>query len=134
MTALSNIEAPTRDYLWSHAPSPSHWSVRCYGGKNPRTGFDQPNLEVQFAKRTRPDGYGLGRKGILYRANDYAQMQHRTHFAVRDSDGSIIYDGPVLNEIEAPVVIGRLTDAELNHLAGGHKGFNRQERRVGGSR
>jgi hypothetical protein len=112
-------------YRWAHKPSPFAWSVMCYGGQCPRTGFDQPQLEVQFHKCTRPGGFGLTREGILYRANDYAQMQHRSHFAVRDTDGIVIYDGPVLDEIELPGVIGRLSDAELLPLAKGQRAFER---------
>lgn len=83
---------------WAHAPSPFAWSVMCFGGQNPRTGQDQPQLEVNFPKRTRPNGHGIGIEGILHRANDYAKMQHRSHVAVRDGDGRVIYAGPVMGE------------------------------------
>jgi hypothetical protein len=106
---------------WAHAPSPFAWSVMCYGGLHPRTGFEQPQLEVQFARRTRPNGFGHTSEGILYRANDYAKMQHRTHFAVRGDDG-LLYDGPVMGEVE----FGRLTGGMVARK------FKRQERRAGG--
>lgn len=118
---------------WAHAPSPFAWSVMVYGGQNPRTGFDQPQMEVQFHKRTRPGGHGVGVEGILYRANDYAKMQHRSHFAVRSAEG-LLYDGPVMDEVEAPRVIGQLSKAELVGLSKGLRQFNRENRRVGGSR
>lgn len=104
---------------WAHRPSPFAWSVMIYGGLHPRTGFKQPQLEVQFARRTRPNGFGLTAKGILVRANDYAKMQHRTHFAVR-GDGGLIYDGPVMGEAE----FGRLTGDMVVR-------FNRTEGRGG---
>lgn len=112
---------------WAHAPSPFAWSVMVYGGQHPRTGFDQPQMEVQFHKRTRPGGHGVGVEGILYRANDYAKMQHRSHFAVRSAEG-LIYDGPVMDEVEAPRVIGRLTDSELVGLSKGLRQFRRENR------
>ena len=93
---------------WAHKPSPFAWSVLIYGGANPRTGNPQPNEEVQFHKRTREGGAGFGVPGILWRANDYAQHQHRTHFAVRDTDGAVIYNGPVLDELEAPRVFAAI--------------------------
>jgi hypothetical protein len=126
MPGVGRVNAPfapkrTEALNWSHRPSPFAWSVLIYGGKNPRTGMDQPQVEVQFHKRTRAGGTGYGTEGILYRANYYAVMQYRSHFAVRDTDGSVIYDGPVLDEIDVPrvfgLLLGRVSDAELVALS-----------------
>jgi hypothetical protein len=95
---------------WAHAPSPYAWGVMIYGGQCPRTGADQPAMQFQFYKRLRVGGAGYSRKGILWRANDYARYQHRACFAVRDTDGTVIYAGPVLDEIEGPKVFARLSD------------------------
>jgi hypothetical protein len=110
---------------WSISPSTFDWQVLIYGGENPRTGFEQPQLEVQFHKRQRVGGSGYSARSILHRANDFAKGEHRTHFAVRDTDGSVIYDGPVLNEIEAPVVIARLTDDQLVAHSADRRRFGR---------
>lgn len=101
---------------WAHKPSPFAWSVMIYGGQNPRTGLDLPQMEVQFHKRTRPSGYGLSRVGILQRARDFAEREHRTHFAVRDSDGSVIFAGPAS---------ARLTDTQLVALSADQRRFAR---------
>lgn len=113
---------------WAHAPSPFAWTVLIYGGQNPRTGFEQPNMEAQFHKRTRPHGTGYTAKSIVWRANGYAKGEHRTHFAVRDTDGSILYDGPVLDENEETAVVARLTDEALVAHSRDQRQFNRMNR------
>jgi hypothetical protein len=119
----ARFAAPSHN--WAHAPSRFAWSVLCYGGESPRTGFEQPQLEVQFHKRQRVGGSGYSARSILHRANDFAKGEHRTHFAVRDTDGSVIYGGPVLNEIEAPAVIARLTDDQLVAHSADQRRFGR---------
>jgi hypothetical protein len=126
VTPTLAIAAPEQTLNWAHTPSRLAWSVMCYGGLHPRTGFEQPQLEVQFARRTRPNGYGHTANGILVRANDYAKMQHRTHFAVRGDDG-LLYDGPVIGERDASAMFGRLT-ADMVVRSKGARKFLRESR------
>lgn len=70
------------DPRWSHAPSPFHWQVLCYGGTNPRTGFEQPPLEFQFFAKH------YTRRQIEQRAADLCEREHRTSFIIREPVGA----------------------------------------------
>jgi len=124
----TDLHQRTSELDWAHRASPFAWSVMVYGGENPRTGQPQPQLEFQFTKQAYPGHHGYSIQGILWRANDYAKGEHRTEFAVRDVDGAVIYQGPVLNEIEAPAVFRMLSDHDLTALSMDHRRFQRTTR------
>ena len=87
---------------FSLRPSRFDWQIVVYGGVSPRTGQAQGPLDFQFYKQTRPGGYGYSARSIIARAESEARQQHRTHFAVRDTDGTIIHDGPVRDALGRP--------------------------------
>lgn len=99
---------------WGQSPSPFDWQVMVYGGCNPRTGFPQEPLLFQFFKRRFGTGYTF--ESVVRRAEDMAERQHRSHFAVRDTDGSVVHVGECRRW------------ASLNELSKGLRQFNRDNR------
>jgi hypothetical protein len=87
--AVSPLRASIADAIpdWPHAPSKFDWQVMVFGGVNPRTGFPQEPQMFQFPLRS----YSLAQ--IIRRAEEMAERQHRTRFAVRDSSGAVLHVG-----------------------------------------
>lgn len=71
-----------------HNPSPSNWQVLIYGGTCPRTGEALRPEIYQFHR-----SYSLER--VRAKASALAEWQKRTNFAIRDTAGTVVYDGPV---------------------------------------
>lgn len=90
MNAPANIRLEPEFLL---SPQRYSWDVLIHDGTSPRTGRPQEPLEFRFPKRTRPTGWGYTRAGIIARAKDLAESEHRTQFMVRDEDGVVIYRG-----------------------------------------
>jgi hypothetical protein len=89
---LVNDEGEDLEWLpeWGCDPSPFYWQVMVFGGFD-RNGFIQPPQVFQFPKRKWSHGYTL--EGVIARAESMAERQHRTRFAVRDTDGSVVHLG-----------------------------------------
>jgi hypothetical protein len=85
------VEAARSVPAWPMSPSPFDYQVMVYGGDDPRTGLSQLPQVFQFFKRRWSTGYTL--EGVIARAEDMAERQHRSHFAVRDTDGSVVHVG-----------------------------------------